>query len=346
MRSILSIIDAASRNFGQQWHSDLAFHPSSSFHQWKRMTKRSGIWGGWGRSFRQGFFEVQISVWPEVELNVLLLDVGSTGGFARNFNIWGGVGWGGDDTVPCNCPHLAATQLMFLSCTCTHLDATQLMFSCTCTHLDATQLMFLALAHIWVLRNWCFLHLHTSRYYATDVSCTCTHLGATQLMFLALAHISMLRNWCFLHVHKIWVLRNWCSLHLHTSRRYATDVLCNCTHLGARQLMFLALAHISMLRNWNFSATGCTKSNSTKQHAWQIVSNGYAVNYRWLLIFPPDLAKKTDVWTLSKNIQWSIASENMICSLLLKKTHFIWKNTVKSTPWLQEQQTAADTHHM
>lgn len=75
MRNTLSIIDAASRNFGQQWHSDLAFHPCSSFHQWKRMTKRSGIWGGWGRSFRQGFFEVQISVWPEVELNVLLLDV-------------------------------------------------------------------------------------------------------------------------------------------------------------------------------------------------------------------------------------------------------------------------------
>ena len=29
-----------------------------------------------------------------------------------------------------------------------------------------------------------------------------------------------------------------------------------------------------------------------------------------------------------------------------KKTHSIWKNTIKSTPWLQEQQTAADTHHM
>ena len=33
----------------------------------------------------------------------------------------------------------------------------------------------------------------------------------------------------------------------------------------------------------------------------QIVSNGNAVNYRWLLIFPPDLAKKTQVWTLSKH---------------------------------------------
>ena len=111
-----------------------------------------------------------------------------------------------------------------------------MFLSCTCAHLDATQLMCLALAHISMLRNWCSLHLHTSRCYATDVSCTCTHLGATQLMFLALAHISVLRNWCFLH--------------LHTSRCYATDVSCTCTHLGATQLMFLALAHISVLRNW------------------------------------------------------------------------------------------------
>ena len=177
-----------------------------------------------------------------------------------------GVGWGGvgDDTVPCNCTHLGATQLMFLSC--------------TCTHLDATQLMFLALAHISMLRNWCSLHLHTSRCYATDVSCTCTHLDATQLMFLALAHISCATQLMFLctctHLDatqlmflaraQIWVLRKWCSLHLHTSRRYATDVSlhlhtsrcyatdvsCTCTNLGATQMMFLALAHISALRNW------------------------------------------------------------------------------------------------
>ena len=218
--------------------------------------------------------------------------------------------------------------------------------------------MFLAFAHISMLRNWCFLHLHTSRCYATDVSCTCTHLGATQLMFLAVAHISMLRNWCFLH--------------LHTSRCYATDVSCTCTHLGATQLMFLALAHISVLRSWCslqlhtsrcyatdvpctcthldatqliFSATGCTKSNSTKQHAWQIVSNGDAVNYRRLVIFPPDLAKKTDVWTLSKHSMINCIWKHDMQSTS-EKTHFIWKNTVKSTPWLQEQQTAADTQHM
>ena len=216
--------------------------------------------------------------------------------------------------------------------------------SCTCTHLDATQLMFLALAHISMLRNWCFLPLHTSRCYATDVSCSCTHLDATQLMFLALAHISVLRNWCFLHVH--------------TSGCYATDVPGTCTHLGATQLMFFAIAHISVLRNWcslHLHTSRCDatdlfrnrmhQSNSTKQHAWQIVSNGDAVNYRRLLIFPPDLATKTDVWTLSKHSMINCIWKHDMQSTS-EKTHFIWKNTVKSTPWLQEQQTAADTQHM
>ena len=93
------------------------------------------------------------------------------------------------------------------------------------------------------------------------------------------------------------------------------------------------------------SATGCTKSNSTKQHSWQIVSNGNAVNYRWLLIFPPDLAKKTQVWTLSKHsMVHCIWKHDMKSSC--EQPHFIWKNTVKSTPWLQEQQTAVDTHDM
>ena len=121
--------------------------------------------------------------------------------------------------------------------------------------------MFLALAHISVLRNWCFLHLHTSGCYATDVSCTCTHLGATQLMFLALAHISVLRNWCFLH--------------LHTSRCYAPDVSCTCTHLGATQLMFLALAHISVLRTWCFlhlHTSRCTM-HQVKLHQTAFMAN-------------------------------------------------------------------------
>ena len=93
------------------------------------------------------------------------------------------------------------------------------------------------------------------------------------------------------------------------------------------------------------SATRCTKSNSTKQHSWQIVSNGNAVNYRWLF-FSARFGEKKLKFGHCQNIQWSIASENLIWSLLVNNHILYEKNTVKSTPWLQEQQTAADTHDM
>ena len=198
---------------------------------------------------------------------------------ARHVFGMGGVGGGGGDVnVRCTCTHLGATQLMFLALAhisvlrnwCfLHLQTSRYCatdVSCTCTHARGTSrlwygwggwggggmLTYVALAHISVLRNWCFLHLQTSRYCATDVSCTCTHArgtsrlwygwggwgGGGMLTYVALAHISVLRNWCFLH--------------LHTSRCYATDVSCTCKHLGTAQLMFLALARISVLRNWCF----------------------------------------------------------------------------------------------
>ena len=89
--------------------------------------------------------------------------------------------------------HISRCYATHVSCTCTHLGVTQFLHLYT-SNLGVTQLMFVALAHMSVLRNSCFLHLHTSRCYATDVCCTCTHVGVTQVMFLALAHISVLRN--------------------------------------------------------------------------------------------------------------------------------------------------------
>ena len=242
--------------------------------------------------------------------------LGLPGGFARNFNIWGGVGWGGDDTVPC-----------------------------TCTHLGATQLMFLALAHISMLRNWCFLHLHTSRCYATDVLCTCTHLGATQLMFLALAHISMLRNGCFLHVH--------------TSGCYATDVPCTCTHLGATQLMFFAIAPISVLGNWcslHLHTSRCYATDLFRNRMHQVKLHQTACmanRVKWIrcklqviVDFSARFGEKNWRLDIVKTFNDQLHLKTWYAVYFWKKTHFIWKNTVKSTPWLQEQQTAADTHHM
>ena len=69
----------------------------------------------------------------------------------RNIMGWGGVGvgWGGDDNVPCTCTHGRCYATSYVSCTCTH----GWCFATSC---------FLHL-HTWlVLRNIiCFLHLHT-----------------------------------------------------------------------------------------------------------------------------------------------------------------------------------------
>ena len=47
----------------------------------------------------------------------------------------------------------------------------------------------------------------------------------------------------------LWIIPDVPIHFLDTSRCYATDVSCTCTHLGVTQLMFLALAHISVLGN-------------------------------------------------------------------------------------------------
>ena len=117
--------------------------------------------------------------------------LGLPGGFARNFNMWGGVGWGG----------VGWGGVCQRWCSCVHM-----------------------------VRCWC-VHVYT--WYAAGVMCT---------------HGTLLV--------------------CHVQTYHAIAVSCSIVHR---------------------SATRCTKSNSTKQHSWQIVSNGNAVNYRWLLIFPPSL---------------------------------------------------------
>ena len=106
-------------------------------------------------------------------------------------------------------------------------------------------------------------------------------------MFFAIAHIS--------------VLGNWCSLHLHTSRCYATELFRNRMH-------------------------------QVKLHQTACMAN----RVKWIrcklqvvVDFSARFGEKNWRLDIVKTFKWSIASENMICSLLLKKTHFIWKNTVK-----------------
>ena len=134
-----------------------------------------------------------------------------------------GVGWGGDDNVPCTCTHgRCYANIMFLALA--HMvGATQHHVSCTCTH-------------GWCYATSCFLHLHTWSVLRNIMGLgwggvgmitflALAHMvGATQHhMFLALAHMvgatqhhvscTCTHGWCyatscFLHLHTWSVLRN------------------------------------------------------------------------------------------------------------------------------------------
>ena len=126
----------------------------------------------------------------------------------------GGVGWGGDDDVPCTCTHVWCYATGCLSRTCTHVwcYATG-CFSRTCTH-------------VWCYATGCFLwgwggvgwgwwrslHLHTclmlrNRMFLSDLH-TCLML--CNRMFLSDLHTClMLRNRMFLSdLHTCLILRN------------------------------------------------------------------------------------------------------------------------------------------
>ena len=138
----------------------------------------------------------------------------------------------------------------------------------------------------------------------------------------------------FWKLHTCWMLRH-CNVGVWTFRflcKHGTLLVCSCVHMvrcwcvmcrlgwgwGGDAITFLEVAHMlhaTPRQRWCVNFRFFMYTWYVKQHAWQIVSIGYAVNYRWLLIFPPDLAKKTDVWTLSKH--------SMI--------NCIWKHDVQST---------------
>ena len=340
--------------------------------------------------------------------------LGLPGGFARNFNMWGGVGWGVSTLV------FMCTHGTLLVCWCVHMvrgvgwGVSTLVFMCThgtllvcwCVHMvrcwcvdvwggvgwDVSTLVFMC-THGTLLVCWCVhmvrgvgwggvgcvnvgVHVGWGVHMVRGVGCV--NVGVHVYTWYAAGvlmctHGTLLVCWC---VHMV---RCWC-VHMYTW--YAAGVLM-CTH-GT----LLVCSCVHMVRCW---CVMCKRITQSQCHVWlsivssswlgsmyfflpcvsflsdsfclllvyviyiymyvyfmsvyicmQIVSNGNAVNYRWLLIFPPKKLK----FGHCQNIQWSIASGKKDMKSTCEQPHFIWKNTVKSTPWLQEQQTAADTHHM
>ena len=186
--------------------------------------------------------------------------LGLPGGFARNFNMWGGVGWG-------------VSTLVFM---CTH--GTLLV----CVH----------------VYTWCAAGVLMCTHGALLV-CSCVHM--VRCAGVSCANVSRNRSVMFdcpSFPHLDWVQ---CISSCHVSPFCLTlSVYFWCMWYIYMYVYFMSV-YICM----------------------QIVSNGNAVNYRWLLIFPPDLAKKTQVWTLSKH-----SMINCIWKKDMKSTceqpHFIW----------------------
>ena len=190
--------------------------------------------------------------------------LGLPGGFARNFNMWGGVGWGGVCQRWCSCVHM-------VRCWCVDVYTWYAAGVFMCTH---GALLVCWCVHM--VRCWC-VHVYT--WYAAGVSCANVSRNRSVMIGFNVFLLAMclLSVWLFLFTSGV------CDIYI-------------CMYV------YFMSVYICM----------------------QIVSSGNAVNYRWLLIFPPDLAEKTQVWTLSKH-----SMINCIWKKDMKSTceqlHFIWK---------------------
>ena len=254
---------------------------------------------------------------------------------------WGGVGWGGVCQRWCSCVHMvrcwcvdvytwyAAGVLMcthgaLLVCSCLH------MVRCWCVDVytwyvgwggvgwGVSTLVFMC-THGTLLVCWC---VHMVRCWCVDVYTwyaagvlMCTH-GA----LLVCSCVHMVRCWC-----------------VHVCTWYAAGV--SCANVSRNRSVMFDCPSFPHL-DWVQCISSCHVSPfclTLSVYFWcmwyiymyvyfmsvyicmQIVSNGNAVNYRWLLIFPPDLAKKTQVWTLSKH--------SMINCIWQKYEVYLWTTT-------------------
>ena len=201
---------------------------------------------------------------------------------------WGGVGWGGVCQRWCSCVHM-------VRCWCVHVYTWYAAGVLMCTH---GTLLVCSCVHM--VRCWC-VDVYT--WYAAGVF-MCTHGTLCWCVMCKRITQSQCHVWLSI-VSSSWLGSMYFFL---PCVSFLSDSFC---------LLLVYVIYIYMYVYF-MSVYICM----------QIVSNGNAVNYRWLLIFPPDLAKKTQVWTLSKH-----SMINCIWKKDMKSTceqpHFIWKKHSK-----------------
>ena len=192
---------------------------------------------------------------------------------------WGGVGWGGVCQRWCSCVHM-------VRCWCVDVYTWYAAGVLMCTH-------------------------------GTLLVCSCVH---------------MVRCWC-VHVYTwyaagVFMCAHGTLLVCHVQTYHAIAVSCLIVHRFLILIGFnVFLLAMCLLSVWLFLFTSGVCDIYIYMYVYfmsvyicmQIVSNGNAVNYRWLLIFPPDLAKKTQVWTLSKH--------SMINCIWQKYEVYLWTTT-------------------
>ena len=241
-----------------------------------------------------------------------------------------GVGWGGVCQRWCSCVH------MVRCCWCVDVytwyvgwggvgwGVSTLVFMCT---------------HGTLLVCWC---VHMVR----GVGWGGVGWGVSTLVFMC-THGTLLVCWC-VHMVRCWCVHvyTWCAAGV-LMCTHGTLLVCSCVHMVRCWCVMCKRITQSQCHDWVQCISSCHVSPfclTLSVYFWcmwyiyiymyvyfmsvyicmQIVSSGNAVNYRWLLIFPPDLAKKTQVWTLSKH-----SMINCIWKKDMKSTceqlHFIWK---------------------
>ena len=239
-----------------------------------------------------------------------------------------GVGWGGVCQRWCSCVHM-------VRCWCVDVYTWYAADVFMCTH---GALLVCSCVHM--VRCWC-VDVYT--WYVGWGGVGCVNVGVHVYTWYAAGvlmctHGTLLVCWC---VHMV---RCWC---VHVYTWYAAGVLM-CTHgtwggvhvpclIVHRFLILIGfnvfLLAMCLLSVWLFLFTSGVCDIYIYMYVYfmsvyicmQIVSNGNAVNYRWLLIFPPDLAKKSSL-DIVKTFNDQLHLKKKIWSLLVNN-HILYEKT-------------------
>ena len=261
---------------------------------------------------------------------------------------WGGVGWGVSTLVfmcthgtllVCWCVHMVRCWCVDVYTWCAagvFMRTHGALLVCWCVHAAG---VFMVRGVGWGGVGWGVSTLVFMCTHGTLLVCWCVHMvrcWCVDVYTWYAAGVLMCTHGALLVCSCVHMVRCWC---VHVCTWYAAGV--SCANVSCNRSVMFDCPSFPHL-DWVQCISSCHVSPfclTLSVYFWcmwyiyiymyvyfmsvyicmQIVSNGNAVNYRWLLIFPPDLAKKTQVWTLSKH--------SMINCIWQKYEVYLWTTT-------------------